>query len=120
MAVAADDALRQRAARAITGACGILVTIPLAWTSLVTAGALLSSSCRPAWWAPAGWALLTLLPVTVALMGWCAAVLLAPARSASPHAPDGRPPRLIVDTGDPDTTLRAARRQLAGLIRSAV
>ncbi len=63
--VAADDALRQRAARTITSACGILVTVPLAGTCLVSAGALLSFSCRPAWWTYAGWALLALLiPVT--------------------------------------------------------
>jgi hypothetical protein len=86
-AVAADDALRQRAARAITGACGILVAIPLAGTCLVTAGALLSFSCRPAWWTIAGWALLALLPATVALMGWCAAALLAPARAATGTLP---------------------------------
>ncbi len=43
--VAADDALRQRAARTITGACGILVALPLAGICLVSAGALLSLSC---------------------------------------------------------------------------
>jgi hypothetical protein len=78
--VAADDALRHRAARAITGACGILVALPLAGTCLVSAGALLSFSCQPAWWTYAGWALLALLIPVVALLGWCAAALLAPAR----------------------------------------
>jgi hypothetical protein len=82
-AVAADDALRQRAARTITGACGILVALPLAGICLVSAGALLSLSCRPAWSTYAGWALLVLLIPAVALMGWCAAVLLAPARAAA-------------------------------------
>jgi hypothetical protein len=82
-AVAADNALRRRAARTITGACGILVAMPLAGVCLVSAGALLSSSCRPAWWTYAGWALLALLILAVALMGWCAAVLLAPARAAA-------------------------------------
>lgn len=86
-AVAADDALRQRAAQTITGACGILIALPLAGTCLVTAGALLSFSCRPAWWTPAGWALLALLPATAALMGWCAAALLAPARAATGTLP---------------------------------
>jgi hypothetical protein len=78
--VAADDAIRQRAARAITGACGILVALPLAGTCLVSAGALLSFSCQPAWWTYAGWALLALLIPVLALLGWCAAALLAPAR----------------------------------------
>jgi hypothetical protein len=86
-AVAADDAMRHRAARAITGACGILVAVPLAGTCLVTAAALLSFSCRPAWWTMAGWALLALLPATVALMSWCAAVLLTPARAATGTLP---------------------------------
>jgi hypothetical protein len=86
-AVAADDALRQRAGQAITSACGILVALPLAGACLVTAGALLSFSCRPAWWTSAGWALLALLPATAALMGWCAAVLLAPGRAAAGPQP---------------------------------
>jgi hypothetical protein len=88
-AVAADDALRRRAARAITGACGILVALPLAGACLVSAGALLSFSCHPAWWTYAGWALLALLIPAVALMGWCAAALLAPVRAVSP-APAAR------------------------------
>ncbi len=87
VAVAADDALRRRAARTITGACGILVALPLAGVCLVSAGALLSISCHPAWWTYAGWALLALLVFAVALMSWCAAVLLAPARTATAAPP---------------------------------
>jgi uncharacterized membrane protein len=79
--------MRYRAARAITGACGILVAVPLAGTCLVTVAALLSFSCRPAWWTTAGWALLALLPATVALICWCAAVLLTPARPATSTLP---------------------------------
>ena len=86
-AVAADDTLRQRSARTITGACGILVALPLAGTCLVSAGALLSFSCRPAWWTWAGWALLALLSATLALMGWCAVVLLARASAATGTLP---------------------------------
>jgi hypothetical protein len=87
-AVAADDALRQRAARTITGACGILVALPLAGVCLVSAGALLSSSCHPAWWTTyAEWALLALLIPALALMSWCAAVLLAPARALTASPP---------------------------------
>jgi hypothetical protein len=80
--VAADDALRQRAARTITGACGVLVTLPLAGACLLTAVALLSLSCRPTWWTFAGWSLLALLPALAVLMGWCAASVLSPARPA--------------------------------------
>ena len=87
--VAADDALRRRAARAITGACGILVALPLAGACLVSAAALLSFSCHPAWWTYAGWGLLALLIPAVALMGWCAATLLTPVRAVSP-APAAR------------------------------
>src|SRR5258707_366003 len=85
--VAAGDALRRRAARTIPGACGILVALPLAGVCLVSAGALLSISCHPAWWTYAGWALLALLISAVALMSWCAAVLLAPARAATAAPP---------------------------------
>jgi hypothetical protein len=86
-AIAADDALRQRAARTITGGCGILVALPLAGACLVSAGALLSFSCRPAWWTYAGWALLALLIPVLTLIGWCAAVLLAPARAITAARP---------------------------------
>lgn len=82
-AVAADDAVRQRAAWTITGACGVLVTLPLAGICLVSAGALLSVPCRPAWWTYAGWALIALMVPAVALLGWCATVLLAPARTVT-------------------------------------
>jgi hypothetical protein len=85
--VAADDALRQRAARTITGACGILVALPLAGVCLVSAGALLSFSCHPAWWTYAGWTLLALLIPAVTLIGWCAGVLLAPARAVTAALP---------------------------------
>lgn len=80
--VAADDALRRRAARTITGACGIVVTLPLAGACLLTAVALLSLSCRPTWSTFAGWSLLALLPALIALTGWCTASVLSPARRA--------------------------------------
>lgn len=89
--IAADDALRRRAARTITGACGILVALPLAGVCLVSAGALLSFSCQPAWWTYAGWALLALLIPALALLGWCTGVLLAPGRAATAALPDDRP-----------------------------
>jgi hypothetical protein len=86
-AVAADDALRRRAARTITGACGILVALPLAGACLVSAGALLSFSCHPAWWTYAGWGLLALLIPAMALMIWGAAALLAPAGAVGAALP---------------------------------
>ena len=61
----------------------------LAGICLVSAGALLSISCRPAWWTYAGWALLALLIPAVVLIGWCAGVLLAPARAGA-TAPSAR------------------------------
>src|SRR5215469_2572944 len=66
----ADDLLRRRAARTVTGACGVLVTIPLIATSLVTASGLLAISCRPGWWTAAAWAMLALVPGWVAVMVW--------------------------------------------------
>jgi len=77
---AADDGLRRRAARTITSACGILVTVPLAGLCLVSAGAALSFSCRPAWLPVGAWALVALAVPAGALFSWCAAVLLAPTR----------------------------------------
>ncbi len=78
--VAADDALRRRAAWTVTSACGILVAVPLAGLCAVSAGAVLSLFCRPAWLTVAGWALLGLAIAAVGLLSWCTAVLLAPGR----------------------------------------
>ena len=83
-----DDALRRRAGRRVVAAAGILTTIPLAGIALVAGGALLGTSCRPPWWSVAGWLLLGLIPVLLAMLGWCAAVVLAPERVATaPAAP---------------------------------
>jgi hypothetical protein len=79
--LAADDTLRARAARTITGGCGILVAVPLAGICLVSAGAMLSISCRPAWWSYAGWALLALLLPILGLICWCTEALLVPTRA---------------------------------------
>jgi hypothetical protein len=49
---------------------------PMSGICLISAEALLSFSCRPAWWTYAGWALSGLLIPVAALTGWCAAVLL--------------------------------------------
>jgi hypothetical protein len=85
----ADDAMRRRAARTITGACGVLVALPLAAVCVLSASAMLSLSCRPVWWTVAGWALLASLPALASLMGWCAVVLLTPARAVRETRPAG-------------------------------
>jgi hypothetical protein len=76
----ADDLLRRRAATAITGACGVLVTIPLIAVSLVTVGGLLAISCRPGWWNAAAWPLLALVPGWMAVLAWSGLAVLAPQR----------------------------------------
>ncbi len=80
---AADDRLRRRAARTITGACGVLVTIPLIGLSLVTAGGLHGISCGPAWWTAAAWSLLALVPGWTGLLVWSGLAVLAPQRQVS-------------------------------------
>lgn len=84
---ATADALRRRAAWTVTGACGILVAVPLAGLCVVSAGAMLSLFCRPAWLTVAGWALVTLAVAAVGLLSWCAAVLLAPGRVVTAALP---------------------------------
>ncbi|SCG40247.1 hypothetical protein [Micromonospora inositola] len=78
-----DDAERRRSAYAVTGACGVLVTIPLIGVSLVTAAGLLANPCRPAWWTVAAWLLILLTPGWTALLWWSAAAVLNPGT----HAP---------------------------------
>jgi TRAP-type C4-dicarboxylate transport system permease small subunit len=85
---AVDDGLRRQAAEAVTAACGLLVAVPLAGVSLVTAGALHNHVCPPAGSAAVVVALLVLVPVLVVLAAWCVGVLVAPAGSGrSAHAP---------------------------------
>ena len=77
---AADDILRSRAARTVTGACGVFVTVPLIASSLITAEGLLGISCRPNWWTAAAWALIALVPFWAALLVWSGLAVLAPPR----------------------------------------
>jgi hypothetical protein len=81
-AVAADDALRRRAAHGVTAACGILVTVPLVGVSLFTAPPLLGITCLPTWAMVAGVGLLALVPAVLVLTTWCLAAILA----ATPRA----------------------------------
>ena len=76
--VDADEALRRRAAQTVTAACGILVAAPFAGVAAVTALVMGGHDCPPSWWGAARVALLLLQPALLALLGWCAAVLLVP------------------------------------------
>lgn len=76
--VAADDALRKRSARVVTGAVGVLIAVPLAGVSLTAAGSLLGISCAPMWWTITGWVLLTLVAASLTMVSWCAAAVLTP------------------------------------------
>ncbi|SHN14957.1 hypothetical protein [Cryptosporangium aurantiacum] len=80
-----DDALRERAARTVTGAVGILLAVPLAGVSLTAANSLLLFSCGPKWWDDLGFGLLMLVPVSLTFAGWCAAPVLAPLTRANPR-----------------------------------
>ncbi|SCF34959.1 hypothetical protein GA0074695_5910 [Micromonospora viridifaciens] len=82
-----DDAERRRSATAVTGACGVLVTIPLIGISLLTVAGLVSSPCRPAWWTAAAWVLLLLIPAWTALLFWSAVAVLHPGPRAARPAP---------------------------------
>jgi hypothetical protein len=73
--------LRHQAAEAVTAACGLLVAVPLAGVSLVTAGALHNHVCPPSGSSVVVIALLVLVPVLVVLAAWCTGVLVAPAGS---------------------------------------
>ena len=80
----ADDSLRAAAARSVTAAFGLLVSLPLVGVLLLTASGLLSTSCRPAWWTVLGTVLLLLTPLLLALAAWCAACLISPTRQPAP------------------------------------
>ena len=74
-----DDALRRHSAAAVTGACGVLIAVPLAGVALTAGSALLSVGCRAGWQGGVGVALLALVPVCLVVLGWCVAVVLVPA-----------------------------------------
>jgi hypothetical protein len=85
-----DDLLRRRAATVVIGSCGVLAGIPLIGISVLGGGALIGNDCGPAWWGPAGGALLLLSPVWLAVLGWSLAVVLLP----SPALPATDPERV--------------------------
>jgi hypothetical protein len=83
-----EDALRQRAAAAVTAAAGLLVAVPLGGVSAVAAIALLGIECRPGWWSAIGWGLVLLIPAAVGLAVRCLVVLTSP---TAQWAPAGMP-----------------------------
>jgi hypothetical protein len=72
-----DDGLRRQAAEAVTAAYGLLVSVPLAGVSLVTASALGNSVCPPSGSTVVVVALLVLVPALVGVAAWCTGVLVA-------------------------------------------
>lgn len=76
-----DDQARRLSATALTGACGVLITVPLLGASLVAAAALLPMPCAPTSWTLIGWALIVLAAGWLVLLGWSVkAILLASAQ----------------------------------------
>ncbi|MFC4149949.1 hypothetical protein ACFO0M_27165 [Micromonospora mangrovi] len=81
--IAVDDASRRRAARAVTGAGGILVGLPLAGVAATASWALLSTGCGPSWGRPVGWFLLVAWPMVIALTVWWTTAVLVPERTTA-------------------------------------
>jgi len=73
-----DDADRRRSATALTGACGVLITVPLLGGSFVTAGQLILTPCRADSWKPIACVLLVLMVGWFALFVWSAKAFVAP------------------------------------------
>lgn len=74
--LAADDALRRRAAETVTAAAGLLVAVPFAGVAVLAGIALTGTSCAPAAWTTLSTVLLLLVPVQLGVGAWCAGVLL--------------------------------------------
>jgi hypothetical protein len=81
--IAVDDASRRRAARAVTGAGGILVGLPLAGVAATASWSLLDTACGPDWGRPVGWALLVAWPMVIALTVWWTTAVLVPERATA-------------------------------------
>lgn len=74
----ADDALRRRAAEAVTAGVGLLVAVPLAGVSAFAAHALSNLGCAPLSWRVAAGALGLLVPALAVLAAWCVVILASP------------------------------------------
>jgi hypothetical protein len=84
----ADDALRRRAAEAVTAGVGLLVAVPLAGVSAFAAHALANVGCAPTSWRVAAGALGLLVPALAVLAAWCVVVLITPTgRQPAAHEP---------------------------------
>ncbi len=79
-----DEALRANATGAVVAALGVLVGIPLAGVSAVSAAALGNVSCTPTAWHLLVPVLALLAPIALAFSGWCVAVLVRPLRLPAP------------------------------------
>jgi hypothetical protein len=73
-----DDQARRLSAAALTGACGVLITVPLLGASLVTTASLVPMPCAPASWKLIGWGLLLLAAGWFALLVWSVRAILLP------------------------------------------
>jgi hypothetical protein len=72
-----DDSLRRRAGEMIVAAFGILVGVPFSGVGVLVSIALIAAhQCAPAWWPIAGWLLLALVGMSLALLVWCTTVLV--------------------------------------------
>ncbi|MEJ5913275.1 hypothetical protein [Pseudokineococcus sp. 1T1Z-3] len=78
----ADHQLRGRAGAAVTAAVGVLVSASLAGVLVFASMAASSHDCPSGPWQVFTAVLLVALPVSVAVLGWCGAVLLVPGGSA--------------------------------------
>ncbi|GAA0268391.1 hypothetical protein [Cryptosporangium japonicum] len=77
----ADDRVRAASARAVTAAVGVLVAAPLAGTTLIASGRLLSLAgqpCAPVWLPVTGWASAAVAAVATVLTGVFVATLVVP------------------------------------------
>lgn len=79
-----EDSLRAAAARSVTAAFGLLVSLTLAGVLLLTANGLLGITCHPAWWTVLGTGSLLLAPLLFALASWCVTCLIVPPRQTAP------------------------------------
>ena len=121
-----DDALRRQAAEAVVAACGLLVALPFAGVSLLTAAALHNHVCPPAgsWFRrgrPAGTGAgargaRRLVRGCPGGTGRQRASRPGPGRGTAVTAP----PPLRVDTTDPTPPYEQLRRQFVELIGSGV
>ncbi|WP_405059210.1 hypothetical protein OG474_41695 [Kribbella sp. NBC_01505] len=78
-----DDASRRRSAVALTGACGVVVAVPLAGISAVAGPTLLSMPCAPTAWTVGGGLLVLLIPCSLVLLAWSLVAILRPTRTSA-------------------------------------